>query len=116
MFQLSPNSIRIEGKQIMKSTINLDFNSITGQKEVDQARGLRLILAIVQNDVVQLAAVAEEVIRDERGSDLATWELVIGYAGTIGIDWMARTDQATVITGIQEALVRNDVEGVNRGR
>jgi len=100
----------------MNKAIKLDFNSLSGNKEVDQARGLRLILAIVQNDVVQLAAVAEEVALDERGSDIATWELVIGFAGTIAIDWATHTDQATVIKGIVAVLVKNDAEGVNRGR
>ena len=94
-------------------TYKLDFNSITGQKEIDQARGLRLILAIIQDDITQLAAVAEEAVLDERGWEIATWEQVIGMAGTVAQDWVSRAGTDAAVTGIQLALMGSVERGAS---
>ncbi|TFB92780.1 hypothetical protein [Cryobacterium sp. HLT2-28] len=93
-------------------TFDLDFNSITGDKDTDQARGLRLVLAVLEDDLLHLTAVAEDVYTDPRGFELALWELVVGLAGTLGNDWASRTDRETVIAGIQQTLTDNAAEGV----
>jgi hypothetical protein len=92
-------------------TFNLDFKSIIGDKEVDQARALRMVLAVVQDDLVQLVAVAEDVYRDKRGHELATWELVMGLAGALAHEWVSHTDKETTAQGIQNVLLGNAAEG-----
>lgn len=94
-------------------TFNLDFKSIIGEKEVDQARALRMVLAVVQDDLVQLVAVAEEVYRDKRGHELATWELVMGIAGALAHEWVSSTGKETAIKGIQIALMGNAEQGAS---
>ena len=49
--------------------------SFTLQNQIDQARGLRMALAVTQDDPTQTDFVAEEVRMDERGSEVATWEM-----------------------------------------
>lgn len=84
---------------------NLDFNSITGIKDLDQARALRLILAVIEDDLLQLSSVAEEVHTDIRSEEIALWELIIGLSSTVANLWISSTDKETAITGIQQALL-----------
>lgn len=95
----------------MSDTPLLDFQSITGDKPVDQARGLRLVLALIEDDVAQLVSVGEEAYRDARGFEFAAWELVVGLAGTLAHDWVLHTDRATAIKSIQAALLANESSG-----
>ncbi len=93
----------------------LDFNSITGIKEVDQKRALRLILSVLEDDFTQLGSVSEEVARDTRSADLAIWELCIGMAATVAQVWVDATDIETAKKAIQEALLSDAREGLLDG-
>ncbi|KGJ72724.1 hypothetical protein GY21_13535 [Cryobacterium roopkundense] len=87
------------------TTSNLDFNSITGKKGIDQARALRMVLAVLENDCTQSVSVADEVYRDERGSELATWELVVSLAAGLAGVWERRADGEATIDAIREGLM-----------
>ena len=84
---------------------DFDFNSITGDKDVDQARALRMVLSVIDNDLTQIGSVAEEVATDYRGKEIAIWELVVGMAGTVAMQWVERSGAEATTAGIRAALV-----------
>ena len=93
-------------------TGNLDFKSLTGDKSVDEARALRVLMAVLEDDITQLAFVAKEVSRDPRQFDASLWELVLGMAGAVIEMWLTLTDPETLKASIRLAILdREDGEG-----
>jgi len=89
----------------------LHFDSATGKKEVDQARALRLVHSYITDDFAQLMSISEEVARDERGSEIAVWELLVGLAGAVALQWVERGGEEVALEGIRRALIENATEG-----
>jgi hypothetical protein len=81
-----------------------DFRSITGNKDVDQARALRIVLALIEDDFSQLTAAAADAVSDRRGPDLAVWELVIGMASTVAHLWITTAGKESTVARIREVL------------
>lgn len=78
--------------------------------EADEARALRLVLASIDDDLTQLAAVAAEVANDPRG-DVATWQIVVVLANALGEEMLAHASEDNVKDGIRLALL-DAAEGV----
>lgn len=92
--------------------MDLDFKSLTGDKAVDEARALRVLMAVLEGDMTQLAYVAEDVARDTRPFDTSLWELVLGMAGAVAEKWLETTDVDTLKSSIRLAILdREDGEG-----
>jgi hypothetical protein len=85
-------------------TATFDFRSITGNKDVDQARALRIVLALIEDDFSQLTAAAADAVSDRRGPDLAVWELVIGMASTVAHLWITTAGKESTVARIREVL------------
>ena len=93
---------------------DFDFNSITGDKDVDQARALRLVLAVLDNEMARVASVAEEVATDYRGPEIAIWELVIGMAGSVAMQWEERVGAESTVEAIRATLNDYAAKGESR--
>jgi hypothetical protein len=84
-----------------------DSGTFLGPTEVDNSRGVRLLLAAIDDDLTQLAAVAVEVTEDARGSDLATWQLVVALAVGLANEMLLHASKENVVAGIKMALLDN---------
>lgn len=82
------------------------FGSITGDENVDCARALRVIVAALDDDLIQVAAVAEEVAADSRGADLAHWELTISLAVTLARTWAGQGGVTAAKAEVQRMLLK----------
>jgi hypothetical protein len=82
----------------------IDFAEVTGEEDEDNSRALRLVLAAINDDLVQLRAVATDVYEDPRGFELTAWQMIVALSTALAREWVSRADAATVETGIRLAL------------
>ena len=97
-----------------ESTLN--FNDFTPDDDTNNSRLLRMVLASIEGDLVQMTAVADETTRDEHGPDIATWSLVLGLATALGGEWVRQTGREATLSNIQKVLVSNAGEAATNGR
>ena len=82
------------------------FGSITGDQNVDCARALRVIVAALDDDLIQVAAVAEEVAADSRGAQLAHWELTVSLAVTLARTWAGQDGVSAAKAAVHRMLLK----------
>jgi hypothetical protein len=86
--------------------IPFDIGVLAGNEPIDEVRLLRLVQAGIDGDLLQVKAVANEVYRDDRGWEIATWQIVMGLSVGLARQWVSESSAAAVTNGIRQSLLK----------
>ena len=76
----------------------------------DTISSLRLILASVQDDLVQVAAIAEELADDPRGAAWAAWAVAVWLGTTMANDMVIRSSAEEVTDALREMVRKYEAD------
>ncbi|HEY4269976.1 MAG TPA: hypothetical protein VGM94_17470 [Galbitalea sp.] len=97
--------------------LNIDISALSGDSDADQKRCLRLVLAALEDDFVQLAEIVREVHDDPRGFDRAAWELLVALSVGLARQWALENGPEAAAAGIRATLLSAAAEnGENDAR